>query len=140
MAKRIALKDFVEIDNTEISELCRAVSFSSEHEQVDLSGFNADGTDENLAGKTVQSVTLEVFGSYGTNEIHDVFYQRHRNRTTFAFKWRPDQTLPVSTTNPQLEGNVPALPYSPGVTRGEVETFEVLLTAADSAGLVFTNT
>lgn len=137
MAKRIALKDYIELDGHDISQFVRAVSFSSEHEQVDVSGFNSSGADEYLAGKTVQSVTLEVFGSYGTNEIHDIVYPIHRDRSTVAFAWRPDQTAAVSSSNPSLEGNVQALSYSPGATRGEAEAFTVTLTAADSSGLAF---
>jgi hypothetical protein len=78
MSKRIALKDFIEVDGHDLSNFARSVSFSSEHEQVDVSGFNALGTDEFLAGKTTQSVTVEFFGSYGSGEVHDVLYHLHR--------------------------------------------------------------
>lgn len=140
MSKRIALKDYIEVDGHDISSLCRAFSFSSEHEQVDVSGFTSSGADEYLAGKTVQSVTLEVFGSYGSGEIHDILYPIHRDRSTVTFAWRPDQSAAVSSTNPSLEGNVQVLSYSPGSTRGEAETFSVTLTAADSSGLAFVET
>jgi hypothetical protein len=140
MGKRVALKDYVAVDGHDISTLCRAVEFSSEHEQVDVSGFNSTGANEFLAGQTVQSVTLEVFGSYGTNEIHDILYPIHYARSTVAFAWRPDQTAAASATNPALTGNVQVLSYSPGATRGEAETFSVTLTAADANGLVFADT
>jgi hypothetical protein len=140
MAKRIALKDFVEIDGHDLSNFCRSVEFSSEHEQVDVSGFNPSGANEFLAGQTTQSVTLEMFGSYGTGEVHDVLYDIHRDRSVVTFRWRPDQTQPVSATNPQLSGNVQILSYGPGATRGEVDVFSVTLSAADAAGLVFANT
>lgn len=137
MSKRVALKDRIEVDNVEIGNYCRAVSFSSEHENVDVSGFTDSGADESLAGKTVQSVTIEVFGSYGSGQIHQTIYPLHRDRSVFGFKWRPDRTASVSSTNPELRGNVQALTYSPGATRGEVETFQVTMTAADSDGLEF---
>lgn len=140
MAKRIALKDYIAIDGHAISSFCRSVEFSSEHEQVDVSGFNATGANEFLAGQTVQSVTLEVFGSYGSGEIHDILYDIHRDRTVVSFSWYPDQTAAVSATNPELSGNVQVLSYSPGATRGEAEAFSVTLTAADDDGLVFSNT
>lgn len=140
MAKRIALKDFISIDGHDLSNFCRSVEFSSEHEQVDVSGFNATGANESLAGQTVQTVTLEMFGSYGAGEVHDVLYDIHRDRTVVEFLWRPDQTQPVSATNPQLGGNVQILTYGPGATRGEVDAFSVTLSAADAAGLVFSNT
>jgi predicted secreted protein len=140
MAKRIALKDLIEVDGHDLSTFCRAVEFSSEHEEVDVSGFNSTGANERLAGQTVQSVTCEFFGSYGAGEVHDVLYDIHRDRSIVTFVWSPDQTAAVSATNPQLTGNVQVLTYSPGATRGEAEAFSVTLSAADSTGLVFSNT
>lgn len=137
MSKRIALKDYIAVDGHDISTFCRSISFSSEHSEVDVSGFNSSGADEKLAGNTTQSVTLEVFGSYGTGEIHDVLYHIHRDRSVVSFAWRPDQTQAVGPDNPSLQGNVQALTYSPGATRGDAETFQVTLSAADADGLFF---
>lgn len=140
MAKRVALTDYIAVDGHDISQFCRSIEFSSEHEQVDVSGFTSTGADEFLAGKTTQSVTIEVFGSYGSGEIHDILYDIHAARSVVAFAWRPDQTTGASATNPELTGNVQILTYSPGATRGEAEAFSVTMTAADSDGLVFANT
>lgn len=137
MAKRIALKDHVSVDAVDLSNLARSVQFSSEHERVDVSGFNATGSNEYLAGQTTQEVTVEFYGSYGTGEVHATLYPIHRDREVVPFEWRPDQTAPVSATNPQLEGNVQVLTYGPGATRGEADTFEVTFSAADEAGLAF---
>jgi predicted secreted protein len=140
MAKRIALKDHVLVDAVDLSTFARSVEFSSEHERVDVSGFNPTGANEYLAGQTEQAVTVEFYGSYGAGEVHATLYPIHRDREVVAFEWRPDQTEPVSPTNPQLEGNVQVLTYSPGATRGEADTFEVQFTAADENGLAFTDT
>lgn len=137
MSKRIALSDFVEVDGHDISDLCSAVQLHSDDEQVDVSGFNAAGSDEFLQGKRTQSVDLTIFGSYGAGEAHDVLYHIYRDRATVTFKWRPDQNNPVSDTNPQLEGNVKLLSYGPGATRGQADSFQISLPAADAAGLVF---
>lgn len=140
MAKRIALKDGITLDGVDISNLCRSIEFSSEHEEVDVSGFNDLGTNESLAGQTVQSVTLEVYGSYGSGEIHQTVYHIHRDREIVAFTWNPDGSVATSTTNPQLSGNVQVLTYSPGATRGEADVFTLTLNAADSDGLSFAYT
>jgi hypothetical protein len=137
MGKRIALKDSVEVDAADLSNFARAVTFSSEHDRVDVSGFNATGANEYLAGSTEQSVTVEFYGSYGTGEVHQTLYPIHKNREVVAFAWRPDQTAAVSATNPSLEGNVQLLSYSPSATRGEEEAFEAEFVAADAAGLVY---
>ena len=138
MAKRIALKDHVSVDAVDLSNFARAVTFNSEHERVDVSGFSATGANEYLAGQTEQSVTVEFFGSYGASEVHQTLYPIHQNREVVAFEWRPDQDAAVSATNPQLEGNVQLLTYSPSVTRGEEEAWEATFVAADSAGLAYT--
>lgn len=137
MAKRIALKDFIEVDNVDLSNFARSVSFSSEHAREDVSGFNATGADEFLAGRTTHEVTVEFFGSYGSGEVHQTLYPLHRDKSIFDFAWRPDQTAGVSSTNPELRGSVQALTYSPGATRGDVDAFSVTFSAADEDGLTF---
>ena len=42
MAKRIALKDHVSVDAVDLSNFCRSVEFSSEHERVDVSRVQRD--------------------------------------------------------------------------------------------------
>ena len=111
-----------------------ASSSQSEHERVDVSGFNATGANEYLAGQTEQEVTVEFFGSYGATEVHATLYPIHRDREVVAFEWRPDQTAVVSATNPQLEGNVQLLTYNPSATRGEEEAWEATFVAADRPG------
>lgn len=140
MPKRIALKDSVMVDTTDLSNFCRAVTFSSEHERVDVSGFNATGSQEFLAGQTTQSVTCEFYGAYGAAETHAILYPIHKNKTIVAFKWRQDSTAVVGTTNPELRGNIQILTYGPGSTRGDADTYTVEMVAADATGLAFFTT
>jgi hypothetical protein len=137
MPKRVALKDSVMIDAVDLSNFARAVTFTSEHDRVDVSGFNATGASEYLAGLTTQSVSVEFYGAYGAGEVHATLYPLHKNRTIALFKWRPDLTTPASATNPELRGNVQVLTYSPAATRGDADTYTVEFTAADAAGLQF---
>ena len=140
MPKRVALKDHVTVDSVDLSNFARAVTFNSEHDRIDVSGFNSTGASEYLAGLTTQSVSVEFYNSYGSGEVHATLYPIHRDREVVAFEWRPDQTAPVSATNPQLSGNVQVLTYSPAATRGDAEAFTVEFTAADSAGLTYDTT
>lgn len=140
MPKRIALKDSVMVDTTDLSDFARQVQFQSDHAQIDVSGFNAGGTNEYLAGATTQTVTVEFFGSYGAGEVHQTLYPIHQNRTVVVFAWRPDQTNPVSATNPELRGNVQVYSYGPGAARGAEDVFQVVFQTADSAGLTFHTT
>lgn len=137
MAKRVALKDSVKVNSVDLSNFARDVRFTSEHDRVDVSGFNPTGASEYLAGVTTQSVTVEFYGSYGAAEVHQTLYPVHQGRTVVPFEWKPDGTAATGPTNPALKGNVQVLSYGPGATRGETDTFSVEFTAADSAGLAF---
>jgi len=140
MSKRIALKDYIECDGHDVSNFFSQIGFSSEHEKVDVSGFSQSGNDEFLAGKTTQSVTGQVFGAYGAGESWDVLYRLHRDRTVFAFKWRPDSSAAISATNPELQGNAQILSWQGGATRGEVESFPVEIAPADEDGFAYVTT
>jgi hypothetical protein len=140
MPKRIALKDKVMVDTVDLSNFARAVSYSSEHAQVDVSGFSATGVNEFLTGPTTQQVTVTFYGSYGTGEVHQTLYPLHAGRTVFAFKWRPDQTSSISTSNPELRGNCLLYTYAPGATRGDVDSFDAIFVSADAAGLAYVTT
>lgn len=140
MPKRVALKDMVKVDTNDLSNMARSVRFSSEHEQVDVSGFSATGANEYIAGPTTQSVTVEFYGAYGTGETHQILYPLHKNRTVCAFAWRPDQTAAVGVANPELRGNVQVYTYGPGAARGETDTYEVTFHTTDAAGLQFFTT
>lgn len=135
MAKSIALKDSIMLDEVDISDLCSAVNPAMSDAQVDVSGFNAGGTDEFLAGQRTQTVTLTVFGSYGVGEIHETVWPIYRDRLVVPFAWRPDQTTGAGPGNPSLEGNVIVTDYSPSRTRGSADSFTITLSAADAAGL-----
>lgn len=137
MSKRVAFKDHVAVDSVDLSNFARAVTFSSEHDRVDVSGFSATGSNEFLAGQTTQTVTVEFFNSYGSAEVHQTLYPIHKNREIVAIAWRPDQTAGASATNPELRGNVQILTYAPAATRGDAETFSVEFVAADPAGLAY---
>lgn len=140
MSKRIALKDFIEVDHVDLSTFASAIQLHSDDEQVDVSGFNATGADEFLAGKRTQSVDVTFFGAYGAGEVHQTLYPLYRDRATFDFKWRPDQTAGVSATNPELSGVAQLLSYGPGATRGQADSFQVTFTAADENGFTFSET
>ena len=137
MAKRIALKDYIEVDNVDLSNFARAVEFTSEDERVDASGFNSAGTSEFLQGVRTQEITIEFFGSRGSNEVHQVLYPLHRDRLAFDFVWRADSSAVVSATNPELRGQALLPTYGEGATRGEVETASLTFIAADEDGFEF---
>jgi|SRR4051812_5782367 hypothetical protein len=135
--KNIALKDFVEVDGAELSDLCRAVNPTSERTLVDASGFNAEGNDENLVGNRASTVTCTFFDSTDVGEAHATLWPPHLAADIVTFRHRRDMTAPVSATNPELRGNVYVRTYSPTRTRGDVSTFDCEFVPADADGLQY---
>ena len=140
MSKRIALKDYVEVDGIDLSNFAHSVALTSQHNRVDVSGFNSTGSDEFLAGNTTQSITVDFWMGGDADEPQDVLYRLHRDRTIFTFKWRKDQTQPVSATNREWQGNAQLLTYGEGANRGDAETASFEFTAADETGFVLVET
>ena len=139
MPKRVALKDKLTVNSVDLSNFARSVRYSSESEQIDVSGFNAAGSNEYLAGPMTQTLTVEFYGAYGTAETHQTLYPIHQNRTVVAIAWRPDSAA-VGVANPELRGNAQLLSYGPGAERGSADTFEATFTQADAAGFAFFTT
>lgn len=132
MGKRIALKDYIEVDGVDISNYVRSVSFTSEDERVDASGFNSTGASEFLLGTRVREITLEIIMGRASNEPHQVLWNLHNARLSFDLVWRADSSNVVSTTNPELRGTVQLPTYGEGATRGELETASFTFIEADS--------
>lgn len=132
MAKRIALTDKIEVDGVDLSNFARAITFESEDEEIDVSGFNPGGDAEFLQGARVRAVTVEFFMSRGSNEVHQVVFPIHDARSTCDFTWLADSNASVSATNEELRGTVRIPVYSEGATRGDAETTSIRFVAADA--------
>lgn len=138
--KRIALYDYVEVDGVALSSFARSVAFTSEDEQVDVSGFNATGVDEFLAGKRARSITIEFFMSRASNEVFQVLYELHRDKTVFGIVWRANVNSAASSTNPELRGSVTLPTFDIGATRGDAEVATFTFISQPTSGLEFYET
>lgn len=133
MAKRIALTDYIEIDQVDVSNFVRSINFTSEDERIDASGFNNNGYSEELSGARVREVTLEIMMGRGSNEPHQLLFPLHDNRTEFEFVWRANGAASVGATNEELRGLVILPTYAEGATRGELEVGTFTFVQADAA-------
>lgn len=140
MSKRIALTDYIEVDGVDLSYFARSIAFTSTDDRIDVSGFNATGTDEYLAGKRVKEVTVEFGMGRGSNEPHSVLYPLHRDRSEFDFVWRANVNAGVGPTNPELRGVVILPEYSEGATRGDYEVASLTFVSQGDNGLEFHET
>lgn len=132
--KYVALTNYVEVDGSDLSDDCRAFTPASEFSLVDASGFNAGGNDENLVGPLATSATATF---YDTAAVHSVLAYALQNRAIVPLVYRKDMNAGVGVNNPQFSGNVYVRTFSPGVTRGDVATYDVEFIAADAAGLTW---
>lgn len=131
--KDIALHDEITVDGTDASNAFRTFGFSSEHTQVDASGFSVSGADENLAGRTAQSLEGEAFY---TPESYALLYPLHANRTIFEIVWQPDGL--IDNSREAYVGNVQLLTFNPNATRGDVRVMTCTFSAADENGIAAT--
>jgi hypothetical protein len=138
MAKRIALTDYIEIDNVtfNVSDV-RSVAFTSEDAQIDAGGFNADGETTILPGVRTKSVTLEFYTNRASGAMHQILYPLHRDRSSFDFSWRADQNAGASATNPELRGTVKLPTWNEGATFGDVEVTSLTFVSQADNGLEF---
>lgn len=138
--KRVALTDFIEADNVDISNNVRAIGFTSEDDRIDASGFNANAQSEFIPGTRVQQVTMTIIHSTASGEVRQVLYPLHRDKTSFYLRWRKHGESSVGPTNPELRGNVTLPTWAEGANRGELETADLTFETADTTGLVWYET
>ncbi len=129
--KKVAKYDKILIDGTDVSNSFRNFGYSSEHSEVDVSGFSATGTDEILPGNTAQAFTGEAFY---TEELALIVEPLHRNRTACTISWQPDGLL--DATREIYSGSCYINQFGPGNTRGDVMVMPFNAKPATSAGIV----
>ncbi len=128
--KKIAKYDKILIDGTDVSNSFRNFGYSSEHSEVDASGFSATGTDEILPGTTAQTFSGEAFY---TEELALIVEPLHRNRTACTISWQPDGL--IDATREIYSGSCYINQFGPGNTRGDVMVMPFNAKPATSAGI-----
>ncbi len=128
--KKIAKYDKITIDGTDVSNSFRVFGYSSEHAEVDVSGFSATGTDEFLPGATTQAFTGEAFY---TEELGLIVEPLHRARTACTITWQPDGL--IDATREIYSGSCYINTFGPANTRGDVMTMPFAARPATSSGI-----
>lgn len=133
--KTVANHDFVEIDGTDYSNAFRQFGLSSEHSEVDVSGFSESGVDETLPGNTAQGFSGEFFvNSTLASDLWDL----HITRAVVDVVWQPDGLK--DPTGPSWHGLCTINQFSPSDTRGSASVSPFSAKAADALGIRMTNT
>lgn len=137
MAKEIALYDFVEADNVDLSNFARQVTANFERTEVDVSGFSASGKNEYLPGPMDQEITVVFFQSHGSGEVFQTLYPLFRDGTAFDFAWRKNMNSSASATNPECRGTARIYTWPDDSTRGDVRTLSITFRSGDEDGFEY---
>jgi hypothetical protein len=132
--KKIAKFDKILIDDVDVSNSFSEFGYSSEHAEVDVSGFSAAGTDETLPGATAQGFTGTAFY---TEELASIVEPLHRARTVCTISWQPDGL--VDATREIYYGECTINTFGPANTRGSVMTMPFAAKPADVNGIRVTD-
>jgi hypothetical protein len=136
MGKNLALYAYIEIDGVQfIDGKVRSYDLQSEDSQEDVSGFNASGNDEMMAGARARSIALEFFTDRAAGEMAQVIYPLHRDRVTFTVVFRADQNAPASAANPEWRGDCILPQWNETAQRGTVETTTLTFVSNGDNGL-----
>ena len=128
--KKVSKSDKILIDGTDVSNSFRTFGYSSEHSEVDVSGFSATGTDETLPGNTTQTFQGEAFY---TEELAAIVEPLHRNKTNCVISWQPDGL--VDATREIYSGSCYIFTFGPSNTVGDIAVMPFSAKAATSAGI-----
>jgi hypothetical protein len=128
--KLIAKSDKITIDGVDVSNSFRVFGYTSEHSEVDVSGFSAAGTDEVLPGNTAQAFTGEAFY---TEELGAIVEPLHRAKTPCVIAWQPNGL--VDSTREVYTGTCTINTFGPANTRGDVSTMPFAAKPSTSAGI-----
>lgn len=129
-----ANSDKITIDGTDVSNSFNVFSATSEHSEIDVSGFSAAGTDETIPGSTAQSFTGTAFY---TEELGTILQPLHANRTPCVVTWQPNGL--VDATREIYSGTCIIFQWNPEDTRGGVGTVPFLARPSTSAGITVGN-
>ena len=102
MAKQILKDCRVEINAVVLSDHCRQVTIEDAAEEVDISGFSANGYREFAQGLSDATVTLEMFQDFAAASAHATLQALKASGGTFTVKIRPT-TAAISATNPEFQ-------------------------------------
>ena len=110
MAKFSATDVYVLMNSQNISDWVFDVDTPDVKNQIDVSGFNPNGTMEFVTGTRDQTVTLKVLQDFGNTQIHQLLNPLYVNNTVFAFEVRPTSAA-RSATNPWFGGSAQMYEY-----------------------------
>jgi hypothetical protein len=104
--------------------------FSSDAQDVDVSGFSVSGVDETLSGTKAQGFSGEAFV---TRETEALLFPLHKNDTIFQVSWQPDGL--VDNTRTTYHALCQLRTFDPSAARGQPYKTPANFKVADPNGI-----
>ena len=130
--KKTALHDRISIDGVDMSNAFDTFGFTSDDQDVDVSGFSVSGSDETLSGTRAEGFSGDVFI---TSESEALLWPLHYNRTIFNVTWQPDGL--IDNTRRSYHALCQLRTFDPSATRGQPYKTTATFRVADSNGITY---
>lgn len=111
MGKFLLTNAKIVVGGSDLSNFAFSLDTPDTREQVDVSGFNPNGTREYLPGQRDQSIVIGFLQGFGSGEPHRVLQPLYAAGTTFAISVQPDATAGTSSANPWFGGTAALYEY-----------------------------
>ncbi len=131
--KKTALHDRITVDGVDMSNAFDTFGFTSDDQDVDVSGFSVSGVDETLSGTRAEGFTGEMFI---TKETEALIWPIHRDRTIVGVSWQPDGL--VDNTRTTYHALCQVRTFDPSAARGQPYKTTVNFRSTDPSGITTT--
>lgn len=137
MAKYVMTNAYIAINGTAVSDHANSLNLEDTAEEIDFTGFTANGYREIGPGLKDATINATFFSDFASGQINSIIQPLYSSGGTFALEIRPTNTT-VSATNPKATMTARVYSYS-GIAGGvgEAATFDASFRNAGTAGLVW---
>ena len=131
--KKTALHDRITVDGVDMSNAFDTFGFTSDDQDVDVSGFSVSGVDETLSGTRAEGFTGEMFI---TRETEAIIWPIHRDRLIVGVSWQPDGL--IDNTRTTYHALCQVRTFDPSAARGQPYKTTVSFRSTDPSGITTT--
>jgi len=131
--KKTALHDRITVDGVDMSNAFDTFGFTSDDQDVDVSGFSVSGVDETLSGTRAEGFTGDVFI---TRETEALLWPIHRDRLIVQVSWQPDGL--IDNTRTTYHALCQVRTFDPSAARGQPYKTTVNFRSTDPSGITTT--
>lgn len=128
--KKVALHDRITVDGVDMSNAFDTFGFTSDDQDVDVSGFSVSGVDETLSGTRAEGFTGDVFI---TAESEALLWPLHRDRVIFQVAWQKDGL--IDNTRTTYHALCQLRTFDPSAARGQPYKTTATFKVADPNGI-----